>query len=949
MFLRIFLTLVVVVVVVLGIGIGAGIGFVSASMQKSIENDLVVITDIADELISDSINLLKADANRIAAEVANTPASVDWAILENNQRIFSDRFNSLTILSHDGAGASVGDYPTSSDLIDSVYMQDAFAGQSVMSTTRNEQDGTLTIHVCVPIDDSRVLSATVPGLYFDGMLSKFTVWKTGHVFVLDEEGTMVADTHTNWVQERYNLIELAKTDERWAGAAGIMEDMVAGESGVEEFDFDDREHKISGRKHMMAYKPITGSMLGWSLGVVAPLSESPAQDAILGIAIVGIICLVLSLLFGYLASKSIEKPYIEAKENREMAEQANGAKSAFLATVSHEMRTPLNAVIGLSELTLATEELTEPVESNLVKIYHSGATLLGIINDILDLSKVEAGKLDLIPVDYDIPSLINDTVVLNSVRIGSKPIKFNLRIDANMPSRLRGDDLRVKQIFNNLLSNAFKYTKEGEVDWEVKCERDGETVWLTSCISDTGIGITEEDLEKLFSEYGQVDKKSNRKIEGTGLGLSLTKKMVELMGGAITVESEYGKGSAFTIRIKQEYVNDVPIGADVAMKLMSAQYIDDKRDRSARLVRANIPYGRVLVVDDVATNLDVARGLMKPYNMQVDCVSSGKEAIKLLEKGEPRYDAVFMDHMMPEMDGIEATRIIREGIGTDYAQNVPIIALTANAIVGNEEMFLGKGFQAFIAKPIDIIRLDGIINQYVRDKEQEKTLLMEKAGDSGKSGEVAADAEASEPQGAAGSLAGSFVDGVDLKKGLERFGCDEASYLEVIRSFVKNTPPLLGRMQSVSEANLPEFTVTVHGVKGSCYAICANAVGKMAEALEQAGREGDFHFVERQVAPFAEEAEKLVDNLAEMSRRIGTAAGKPVMKEPDMGLLAGLGNACRQYSMDRIDEILFELEENEYGDGADLLSWIREKIALAEYAEVSEKIDHWIASRRSQA
>ncbi|MDR3305388.1 MAG: response regulator, partial [Clostridiales Family XIII bacterium] len=574
---------------------------------------------------------------------------------------------------------------------------------------------------------------------------------------------------------------------------------------------------------------------------------------------------------------------------------------------------------------------------------NSGDTLLGIVNDILDLSKVAAGKLDLIPVDYDMPSLLNDTVVLNSVRIGSKPIRFNLLIDADLPGRLKGDDLRVKQIFNNLLSNAFKYTKEGKVDWEVKCERDGDIVWLTSRITDTGIGISPENLEKLFSEYGQVDKKSNRKIEGTGLGLSLTKKMAELMDGGITVESEYGTGSVFTVRIKQGYVNDIRIGADVAEKLMNAQYTDDKRTRSARLVRSNIPYARVLVVDDVATNLDVARGLLKPYNMRIDCVSSGIEAIRLLKKGEPRYDAVFMDHMMPEMDGIEATRIIREEIGGDYAKNIPIIALTANAIVGNEDMFLGKGFQAFIAKPIDIIRLDAIINQYIRDKAREGKLSAELLNGFGTTSEndpgtTSEGGTASNMGASAAIFANSVAEGVDLEEGLERFGRDASAYRDVLRSFVKNTPPLLGRMRGVSAENLPAFTVTVHGVKGSCYGICAGPVGKMAEALEQAGRNGDFHFVKTHTAAFFEAAEKLLFDLAGILKRIETALDKPVMKEPDPGLLAELGAACRMYSMDRIDGILSELGENEYENGAELLEWIREKVEFSEFAEVGEKL-----------
>jgi CheY-like chemotaxis protein len=285
--------------------------------------------------------------------------------------------------------------------------------------------------------------------------------------------------------------------------------------------------------------------------------------------------------------------------------------------------------------------------------------LLGIINDILDISKIESGKFDLIPVEYDIPSLVNDTVNLNAVRIGSKPIEFRLHIDENLPVRLLGDELRVKQIFNNLLTNAFKYTEAGTVDWHLSSERTGDDVWITGVVADTGIGIREADIFKLFTDYNQVDTTSTRRIEGTGLGLSITKKMVELMDGNITVKSEYGKGSTFTVRFCQCAVNSDTIGKETAQNLAEFRYYVRRRSKNERLVRAYIPYASVLVVDDVPTNLDVAKGMMKPYGMNVDCASGGQAAINLIRKEEVKYSAIFMDHMMPDMDGIEATRIIR--------------------------------------------------------------------------------------------------------------------------------------------------------------------------------------------------------------------------------------------------------------------------------------------------
>jgi signal transduction histidine kinase len=261
-------------------------------------------------------------------------------------------------------------------------------------------------------------------------------------------------------------------------------------------------------------------------------------------------------------------------ELKELAEKASQSKSNFLANMSHEMRTPLNAVIGLSELGLGEEDLREDVRDNLEKIYSAGMTLLSTINDILDISKIESGKFELVPVEYDTPSLINDVITLNIMRINEKPIAFRLHINDELPANLFGDELRVKQVFNNILSNAFKYTREGTVDWTIDFERDDEGVWLVSTVKDSGIGIKKEDLLKLFSDYNQVDTKSNRAIEGTGLGLSITKRIVEMMGGSIEVQSSYMEGSAFTVRMRQDFVNDRRIGKKLADSLMGFTYTE---------------------------------------------------------------------------------------------------------------------------------------------------------------------------------------------------------------------------------------------------------------------------------------------------------------------------------------------------------------------------------------
>ena len=399
----------------------------------------------------------------------------------------------------------------------------------------------------------------------------------------------------------------------------------------------------------------------------------------------------------------------------ENAKQANQAKSVFLSNISHEMRTPMNAVVGLTDLMLEEKNPTVNLKENLQKISTAGNTLLELINDVLDISKIEAGKLELTPVQYEIPSLLNDLITLNMIRINDKPITFRLDISEELPCCLYGDDLRVKQIINNLLSNAFKYTQKGTVTLGISCEHGaGEDVWMSAYVSDTGIGIREEDLKKLFTDYNQLDAQANRSIEGTGLGLSITKMLVEHMNGEIPVESEYGKGTTFRFKILQRFVSDNAIGLETVENLRSFRYLDTRKRAHEKLVRPDLSYAAALVVDDMPTNLDVVTGMLKKYKMRVDCVTNGQDAVNLIEKGEPVYDVIFMDHMMPEMDGVEAIGKIRK-IGTEYAMTVPVIALTANAIAGNEQMFLSNDFQDFLAKPINIMNLDSIVQRWIRD------------------------------------------------------------------------------------------------------------------------------------------------------------------------------------------------------------------------------------------
>ena len=645
--------------------------------------------------------------------------------------------------------------------------------------------------------------------------------------------------------------------------------------------------------------------------------------------------LLLSSMIIVLTSGSL--CFMLYQRKAKQSEIANISKSAFLSRMSHEMRTPLNAVIGLSELLLDTDTLTKETSETVEKIHNSGRMLLGTINDILYISKVESGKFDLIPREYDVPSFINDTITFNVLRIGEKPIRFILNIDPNLPSKLFGDELRVKQIFNNLLSNAFKYTEKGTVEWSISGKQEGDKVWLTGAVKDSGIGIRPEAKDKIFLDYVQVDVKRNYKIEGTGLGLSITKMLVEAMNGTISVESEYGKGSAFTVRFCQQFVNGIPIGNEVVENLKYFHYVETKRNRVAKSLQVQLPYARVLVVDDVLVNLDVAKGMLKPYGMTIDCVTGGQEAVDLIREETVRYNAIFMDHMMPGMDGIEATRIIRNEIRTEYAETVPIIALTANAVIGNEELFLKNGFQAFLSKPIDISRLNKVINRWIRDEKQEQEPLRPETG-------YTKEPEPLQKQEVSTFLGNVSIEGIDIAKAMVCFNGDEEAFIETLKSYRTHTPPLLESLRSYDAHTLSDYAITIHGIKGSCYGISADQAGKQAEALEYAAKAGDMDFVLTHNPSFIDFMETFITNIRGFLEIYGSEDRKPKKTAPDPALLAELLDACRAYDMVGIDTIMEALERFRYETQDELVTWLRGQIDTSGFEQIAERLSDGIIS-----
>ena len=386
------------------------------------------------------------------------------------------------------------------------------------------------------------------------------------------------------------------------------------------------------------------------------------------------------------------------------AQQANQAKSTFLANMSHDIRTPINAVLGMNEM-IQRECSSENILGYSDKIRSAGNTLLGLINDILDFSKIEAGKLDIIPVDYELTSVLNDLVTMIKLRADAKGLTLDTHINSDIPKLLHGDEIRLKQIITNILTNAVKYTEKGTVTFNVSYEKkDSESIILKVSISDTGIGIKQEDIPRLFSQFDRLDEKRNRSIEGTGLGINITQRLLSMMNSTLMVRSEYGKGSVFSFDIVQKVVKWEPIGS--LEDALRRSDVDRKKYRE----QFTAPTAEILVADDTPMNLEVFVSLLKTTLVKIDTAESGAECLSSAAK--KKYDIIFIDHMMPHMDGIETLKelkAMKDSPNTD----TPVICLTANAVSGSREMYLGEGFDDYIAKPVEPLRLEQMIIEYL--------------------------------------------------------------------------------------------------------------------------------------------------------------------------------------------------------------------------------------------
>ena len=525
----------------------------------------------------------------------------------------------------------------------------------------------------------------------------------------------------------------------------------------------------------------------------------------------------------------------------ERAVAASEAKSAFLSNMSHEIRTPINAVLGMNEMILRESD-----DKNILgyseNIRSAGSTLLGLINDILDFSKIEAGKMEIIPVDYDLSSVINDLVNMIQTKADAKGLKLEFEISREVPKLLHGDEVRIKQIVTNILTNAVKYTEKGRVtlciDYE-KIPDEEDCILLDVAVKDTGIGIKEEDMKKLFSEFDRIEEKRNRNVEGTGLGMSITKRLLEMMGSELQVESKYGLGSKFSFSLRQTVIKWEELGD------YEAAYKASLASRGKYHEKFRAPKAEILVVDDTPMNLEVFINLLKKTEIKIETAATGEEALSLAFDKE--YDVIFLDHMMPDKDGIETLHEMRERKDAPNLQT-PVICLTANAISGAREKYLAEGFDNYLTKPIDSVKLEEMLIEYLPE---EKIIPAE-------SDEDAETDETGDNMRIPDYITG--ISEIDTDTGIKNCGGIE-EYMKTVEIYAKAVKDNADETEQFwKSADIKNATIKIHALKSSSRIIGATDLGELAQELENAGNEND-----------TEKLGERIDELLYRYRKIGEA------------------------------------------------------------------------------
>ncbi len=653
-------------------------------------------------------------------------------------------------------------------------------------------------------------------------------------------------------------------------------------------------------------------------------SEGIGNIVVLVTFVFGMMMVLMIIGILYLMNASIKlKESDELKKAMAMAEEANKAKSNFLANMSHEIRTPINAVLGMNEMILRESE-DKAILTYSENIKHAGKTLLGLINDILDFSKIEAGKIDIVCVDYDLPLMIKDLVNMIRTRSDDKGLELKLDFDKELPKKLYGDEFRIKQIITNILTNAVKYTKKGSITFKIgfnKLDSDPENIMLNVSIKDTGIGIKPEDKEKLFTEFERIEEKRNRNIEGTGLGLNITKSLLGIMGSSLMVDSVYGEGSTFSFNLKQKVIDWEPIGNYGAEDI---EALDKHKKYKEKFIA---PLANVLVVDDNPMNLMVFESLLKKTRINIDKANNGDECIVF--SGVKKYDIIFLDHMMPGKDGIETLHEIRNH---EDNPNVftPSVCLTANAISGAREGYIKEGFDDYLSKPIDAVKLEEMILQFLpADKIQEPDGDTEESEEDNK--EIPEELKA---------LSGTAI---DVAQGMKNSGTLEA-YMPLLKMFYESIEDRADEIEGYYEnGNMKDYVIKVHALKSSARIIGAESFAVEAQEIENAGKSSDEGYINSHHSDFMSKYRSFKETLSKIFPKVDEAGENANKPEADPELMrevfSELKAASDDMDCDRIESIFAEMEEFRIpSDQAKAYAKIREAAAKYDYDKIAEII-----------
>ena len=516
--------------------------------------------------------------------------------------------------------------------------------------------------------------------------------------------------------------------------------------------------------------------------------------------------------------------------------EANRSKNAFIANISHEIRTPMNAIIGFSELLLQLGE-SDIVNEYAGEIKSASNNLLSLINDLLDISKIEAGHMELVPVPYYLQYLFTDIESVISIPAQKKGIDFRINANPELPSRLYGDIVRIRQVLTNICNNAVKFTNEGYVELSATFEEgeSADSIILKFSVTDTGIGIRKDDLDLIFDKFRQVDMRLNRNVEGSGLGLSICKQLTELMDGTIDVSSTYGKGTVFTVCIPQKVLD---------RKKLSNYLVYHKQEEKKRSV-IYAPSAKVLVVDDNPVNIKILRGLLLHYEIDADTADSGEEAVR--KASDETYDLIFMDHMMPGMNGEEALNAIR-GLADRDRANVPVIAVTANAIRGMKDEYLRKGFSDYLSKPVETQTIEQVL------KDNLAPHLF-----------VAIEEEEAQQQ----DDLDIEIPGVDIETGLSKVDGNVGDYMDILEIFTEYGPAKAAEIEEYARhRDYENYVICVHSLKSVAANIGAHQLFTMAKIHEVAGKGENYGFVDANYDKLVRLYRTIIDNISKSLKEL---------------------------------------------------------------------------------